>query len=160
MNKPPYKVLFICLGNICRSPTAEGVFRLMVQAGGLQNHIEVDSAGTGHWHIGNPPDPRAIEAAAQRGVAIDNLQARQISKQDMEYYDYIIGMDKDNIRSLQRIAKPSQRSKIHLFLAFAPEVGEREVPDPYYGNEDGFPHALALIEQASVGLLAHIESRL
>lgn len=149
-------VLFVCLGNICRSPTAEGVFRQLVNEQGLSHFISVDSAGTGNWHVGQQPDARAIEAATARGIDLSNLRGRQALANDFEQFDYVIAMDHDNYSNLAYLATPEQQEKLHLFLDFAKDVSEVEVPDPYYGG--GFPHVLDLIENASQGLLAHIRT--
>lgn len=147
-------VVFVCLGNICRSPTAEGVFGSLVKSRGLEEFIYIDSAGTSNWHIGEPPDPRATEAARARGIDLSALRGRQATASDFSEFDYVIAMDDDNYTNLSRLANPDQQHKLHLFLDFASGVVEREVPDPYYGG--GFPHVLDLIENASEGLLNHI----
>lgn len=150
------RVLFVCLGNICRSPMAEGVFRRAAEVRGLLPLLEIDSAGTGAWHIGNPPDARARDAAAQRGIDISGQRARQVGPEDFEVFDLIVAMDRSNLASLARMAPPDLRSKIRLFLDFAPDAGADEVPDPYYGGEDGFTLALDLIENAAQGLAEYI----
>lgn len=149
-------VLFVCLGNICRSPTAEGVFRELVRARGLEQSIRIDSAGTSNWHVGQAPDGRAIDAAAKRGIDLSHLRGRQAVAGDFSDFDYVIAMDRDNYGELSRLTKGDQQDKLHLFLHFASSVSETEVPDPYYGG--GFPHVLDLIENASQGLLDHIIS--
>ncbi len=149
-------VLFVCLGNICRSPTAEGVFRALVESRGLADSIHIDSAGTSNWHIGERPDPRAIEAASARGIDLTSLRGRQAIVRDFSEFDYVIAMDHENYANLSRLATPEQQSKLHLFLEFAGGVLEVEVPDPYFGGTGGFPHVLDLIENASEGLLNHI----
>ena len=151
-------VLFVCLGNICRSPTAEGVFRGLVEARGLADSIYIDSAGTSNWHIGERPDPRAIEAASKRGIDLTGLRGRQAIAQDFSEFDYVIAMDHENHANLSRLAAPDQQGKLYLFLEFANGVSEVEVPDPYFGSAGGFPHVLDLIENASQGLLDHILS--
>lgn len=153
---PVYRVLFVCLGNICRSPTAEGIFRKTVEARGLHRAFEIDSAGTGDWHIGAPPDHRARHAAARRGIDLSGLRARQANADDMAVFDYIIAMDHANYASLRRLAGARYRHKVHLFLDLSPGIDRDEVPDPYYGGEQGFDQALDLIEQASNDLLDHI----
>lgn len=150
-------VLFVCLGNICRSPTAEGVFRQLVQTQNLSQFISIDSAGTSNWHVGQPPDPRATEAARARGIDLSTLRGRQAKAKDFLEFDYVIAMDHENYASLSRLATPEQQDKLHLFLDFAEDVSELEVPDPYYGG--GFPHVLDLIENASRGLLNHIRTQ-
>lgn len=147
-------VVFVCLGNICRSPTAEGVFRERVRARGLEDMIHIDSAGTSDWHVGQAPDPRAIEAAAERGIDLSDLRGRQATPRDFSEFDYVIAMDNENYANLSRLANADQQHKLHLFLDFATDINETEVPDPYYGG--GFPHVLDLIENASQGLLDHI----
>ena len=150
------KVLFVCLGNICRSPTAEGVFRAKVADAGLAERIEIDSAGTSDWHIGEPPDDRGQQAAARRGYDLSAQRARQVKAGDFDRFDYVIAMDQSNVAKLSALAPAGTSEKISLFLAFAPEVGTREVPDPYYGGPDGFDRVLDMIEAASLGLLDDI----
>ena len=147
-------ILFVCLGNICRSPMAEGVFRQVAAARGLT--VTVDSAGTGSWHIGNPPDERAQRAAADRGFDISGLRARQVSSDDFERFDLVVAMDDSNVETLRRTAPGTAQDRIRLFLEFAPNLTVREVPDPYYGGADGFDHVLDLIEAAAGGLADHI----
>ena len=153
-------VLFVCLGNICRSPTAEGVFGRLLEQEGLADRVRVDSAGTGAWHVGEAPDERARAAALERGVDLSALRARQVSADDYLRFDHILAMDEDNLANLTARCPPQQRSKLGLFLEFAPQADEREVPDPYFGGEDGFGHVLDLIEAASRGLLAHLQGRM
>lgn len=149
-------VVFVCLGNICRSPTAEGVFRTLVESQGLADSIYIDSAGTSNWHVGESPDPRAIEAASKRGIDLTGLRGRQAVAEDFAKFDYVIAMDHENYANLSYLASPEQEAKLHLFLEFAEDVSEVEVPDPYFGSAGGFPHVLDLIENASNGLLKHI----
>tara|TARA_B100001057_G_C22830918_1_gene943366 strand:+ start:352 stop:831 length:480 start_codon:yes stop_codon:yes gene_type:complete len=149
-------ILFVCMGNICRSPTAEGVFRSIVDQSDLDKEFEVDSAGTHAYHIGEPPDDRTISAAKNRGVYINNLKARLIDDSDFEKFDYIIAMDKTNLLFLKEKSSVKYHTKMHLFLNFSKGEGELEVPDPYYGNADGFEHVLDLVEEASEGLLKEI----
>jgi protein-tyrosine phosphatase len=148
------RVLFVCLGNICRSPTAEAVFRSLLarEGGGLA--VEVDSAGTHAYHTGDPPDPRAIEAAARRGIDMTSLRARMVGPEDFARFDLVLAMDQQNFRRLQRLAPAEQRHRLRLFLEFAPALGRRDVPDPYYGGATGFEEVLDLVEEASRGLLA------
>jgi protein-tyrosine phosphatase len=153
------KVLFVCLGNICRSPTAEGVFRAIVDEAGLGDLVKIDSAGTSGWHIGDPPDERGQRAALTRGYDLSQQRARKVGPRDFETFDYIIGMDSRNVADLSAMAPAGTRDKVSLFLAFAPETGEREIPDPYYGGPDGFDQVLDLVEAASRGLLADIRAR-
>ena len=149
-------VLFVCLGNICRSPTAEGVFRHLVASEGLTDRICTDSAGMGSWHIGQPPDSRAQDAARMRGIDLSKQRARQAKPQDFERFDYVVAMDRDNFASLSSICPKGREHRIHLFLDFAPDVSESEVPDPYYGGPGGFDAVLDMIEVASRGLLDDI----
>lgn len=145
-------VLFVCMGNICRSPTAEGVFRHFVNEAGAADQIEIDSAGTHAYHVGEPPDRRATVAAERRGVSLAEIFARRVSDVDFERFDYILAMDEDNKMRLLDQAPEEHRSKVQLFLSFAPGR-ETEVPDPYYGGGAGFERVLDLIEEASRGLL-------
>lgn len=150
------KVLFVCMGNICRSPTAEGVFRELVQRYGLNDLIEIDSVGTHGYHVGSPPDSRAQAAAAARGMDISDLRARQVTASDFDYFDWILCMDDANLAIIQAECPATHRHKVHRLLDFAPDRRETEVPDPYYGQGDGFSYVLDLIEDASVGLLQAI----
>ncbi|MEP7154314.1 MAG: low molecular weight protein-tyrosine-phosphatase [Betaproteobacteria bacterium] len=150
------RVLFICMGNICRSPTAEGVFRKMVDDSSLAKKIEIDSAGTIGSHAGSKPDPRAIELASSRGYTLEKLRARQVTPADFERYDHIIAMDAQNLKHLREICPPELADKVELLMDFAPQSDSREVPDPYYGSAADFEHALVLIEQGCEGLLTHI----
>jgi protein-tyrosine phosphatase len=153
------RVLFVCLGNICRSPTAEGVFRTVVERAGLLQHIEIDSAGTHAYHVGEPPDARAQAAAQRRGVDLSGLRGRRATRVDIERFDYILAMDEENYQNLQTLSPQGLEHKIRLFLEFAPQRPEREVPDPYFGGEGGFERVLDMIEEASEGLLAHLRER-
>ena len=152
------KVLFVCLGNICRSPTAEGVFKKLVREAGLGREIKVDSAGTGAWHVNQSPDPRSQEAALKRGIDLSAQRARKISTDDFNNFDYLVAMDRSNLGNLKKICPPNLASRISLFLEFAPELGHQEVPDPYQGGDEGFERVLDLIEVASQGLLSYIVS--
>lgn len=150
-------VLFVCTGNICRSPTAEGVFRQHVVEAGLGETIEIDSAGTHGFHVGEPPDPRARAAASERGVDLGDIRSRRFAPYDFEYFAYIIAMDESNLGMLlSNATSESERRRIHRMLDFAFESSEREVPDPYYGPSGGFERVLDLIEDASSGLLRHL----
>lgn len=153
------KVLFVCMGNICRSPTAHGVFRQLVDREELADRIEVDSAGTHAYHVGNPPDQRARQTAARRGVVLDDLRARQVSAMDIENYDYVLAMDQDNYHGLCAICPPGHERKIGLYLDYAHDVKTREVPDPYYGGPNGFEQVFDMVEAAAEGLLADIRRR-
>jgi protein-tyrosine phosphatase len=146
------------MGNICRSPTAEGVFKHLVNVEGLAGSIESDSAGTHDYHIGSPPDSRAQAAASQRGYDLSPLRARQITVQDFADFDYVLAMDEANRIALRNICPTQYRERIKLFLEFAPESGRREVPDPYYGGSQGFEEVLNLVESAARGLLEHIRT--
>ncbi len=149
-------VLFVCMGNICRSPTAEVVFRHYVENAGLSDEILIDSAGTHDYHIGHPPDLRSQSAAAQRGYEMAGLRGRQVDSSDFERFDYILAMDKANLAILQYLAPRGCKKRLGLFLDYARHRGEREVPDPYYGGEQGFENVLDMVEDAAQGLLQHI----
>ena len=154
------KVLFVCLGNICRSPTAEGVFRKLVEEQGLDEAIGIDSAGTHAYHIGAPPDSRAQEAARRRGIDMSSLVGRRVDAGDFYTFDYILAMDESNEYHLREMAPAEEIHRVRRFLEFATERSEREVPDPYYGGNAGFENVLDLIEAASEGLLADIKLEL
>jgi protein-tyrosine phosphatase len=154
------RVLFVCTGNICRSPSAEGVFKHQVAAAGLADLITADSAGTHDYHVGDTPDSRAQEAAARRGYDISKLHGRQVIRRDFVEFDYVLAMDKLNMKLLERICPKEQRHKLKLFMEFAPGTVAREVPDPYYGSARDFESVLDLLEAASVGLLEHLRERL
>ena len=158
MAEQPIKVLMVCLGNICRSPTAEAVFRKKVQSEKLEASIEVDSAGTGSWHIGEPPDRRSMQAAKQRDYDMSAQRARQVSVLDMETFDYIFAMDKQNLQDLLDMSATEHQHKISLFLHQGKSDYE-DVPDPYYSGGDGFELVLDLIEEASDSLLSSLASR-
>ena len=150
------RVLFVCMGNICRSPTAEGVFRRLVDQQGLAGKITVDSAGTHDYHIGDAPDARSQAAAARRGYDLSALRARQVVRDDFRTFDYVLAMDKINLGLLQGICPDEYRSRLKLFLEFADDGVLREVPDPYYGGAQGFEQVLDLVENAARGLLREI----
>lgn len=150
------RVLFVCLGNICRSPTAEGVFRDLVGREGLSDRIATDSCGTGNWHVGDPPDARAVAEATRRGIQLDDLRARQLHPDDFARFNFVLGMDRKNLASLHSQCPPEHFAKVQLFLSFDPDAGTTEVPDPYYGGPDGFRDVFDMIDAASRGLLAHI----
>lgn len=154
------KVLFVCLGNICRSPTAEGVFRKLVEEQGLLDKIEIDSAGTHAYHVGSAPDSRAQEAARRRGIDMSSLVGRRVDDGDFYIFDYILAMDESNEYHLREMAPPKEIYRIRRFLEFAPERTEREVPDPYYGGDKGFENVLDLVGDASEGLIAEIKLQL
>ena len=149
-------VLFVCMGNICRSPSAEGYFRHIVEEANLTDLINIDSAGTHAYHIGSPPDTRAQLAAKKRGLDLSHLRGRKVEENDFNKFDYVLGMDKSNYSDLMEVAG-GEADNLHLFLAFANNFTEQEVPDPYYGGDQGFEHVLDLIEDASRGLLQHIK---
>ena len=153
-------VLFVCLGNICRSPTAEAVFRERVIAAGLEEQIRIDSTGTGDWHIGRAPDPRTREAAARRGYQMDALRARQVSPQDFYEFDVVLAMDNANLADLQAMQPSDVTVTLGRFLDYSSGASVREVPDPYYGGEDGFDRVLDLIEGGADGLLDALRERL
>jgi protein-tyrosine phosphatase len=151
-----HRILFVCLGNICRSPMAEGVFRRVAEDAGKLHLFEIDSAGMGDWHKGEAPDHRAQKAALGRGVDISGQAARKVELEDFEDFDLVLAMDGSNIEDLHDIAPHAARAKIRRFLDYAPQVGTQDVPDPYYGGTEGFDHALDLIEAAAQGLLAEL----
>lgn len=144
------------MGNICRSPTAEGVFRHKVHEAGLEHRIDIDSAGTHAYHVGNPPDPRSQDAARKRNIDLSSQRARRVTADDFSEFDYIVAMDESNRYDLQSICPAGYEDRIHLFLDFA-DCRQTEVPDPYYGQGRGFELVLDLVEQASDGLLDHIQ---
>jgi protein-tyrosine phosphatase len=153
------KVLFVCLGNICRSPTAEAVTRTIAEREAPQLALEVDSAGTAGYHIGDPPDPRTQAAAARRGYDLSKLRARIVEPADFARFELILAMDRNNLAVLERRRPVSARSELRLFLEYAPQLGTAEVPDPYYGGANGFEDVLDLVEAASRGLLQHLRGR-
>lgn len=149
-------VLFVCMGNICRSPTAQGVFESLVQRSGLAQSIQVDSAGTHAYHVGNQPDSRSQQAALGRGIDLSMQRARQVQTADFSDFDYVLAMDLHNLQALQRFTQARQAKNLKLFMEFASRWHEREVPDPYYGGSQGFERVLDMIEDASEGLLEHL----
>lgn len=151
-------VLFVCLGNICRSPLAEGVFRNLVARRGLEDRFDIDSAGTGGWHAGEPPDTRALEVAARNGVRLTS-RARQVTGTDLERFDWVIAMDRDNLRALKGLATSARaQSVLHLLRAFDPagSADDDEVPDPYYGGPSGFVNVYEMVDRSCEALLEHI----
>ena len=150
------RVLFVCLGNICRSPTAHAVFESLLERRGLSSVVEVDSCGTGDWHVGHPPDRRATVEARKRGYDLTPLRARQVEPADFQRYHYILAMDRMNLADLRDLCPDDFDGHLGLFLSFARQGDTDEVPDPYYGGEEGFTRVLDLIEQASEGLLGEI----
>lgn len=153
------KVLFVCMGNICRSPTAEGVFREYVHRAGLIEEIQIDSAGTHSYHVGSQPDKRAQRAAMKRGVDLSTQRARSVAEQDFEVFDYILAMDGANYEDLVAFCPKDHQHKIHLYLTFAKNSDERDVPDPYYGGSKGFEYVLDLVEEAAEGFIEHLRQQ-
>lgn len=160
MVKPYIRVLFVCAGNICRSPTAEGVFRHSVASAGLGQKVFLDSAGTHGYHVGHPPDRRAQLAAAQRGYDIAGLRARQVTGQDFIEFDYILAMDLENLSHLKQVAPAQHLGKLALFMDYGRARQGEEVPDPYYGGAQGFELVLDMAEDAAQGLLQQIKKKL
>ncbi len=151
-------VLFVCMGNICRSPTAQGVFQSLVDKYGLNQSITVDSAGTYDFHIGKKPDSRSIAAAAARHYDLTEMRARQVKDSDFESFDLILAMDNENYSDLLSMCKKEHHNKIKLFLEFSSQTKSIEVPDPYYAGQEGFETVLDLVEDASRGLLTYIKT--
>ncbi len=154
----PCRVLFVCLGNICRSPTAQGVFEHLVTRENLGKDIIVDSAGTSGWHIDSAPDARTVQAAKSRGYDLSALRGRKAITQDFELFDFVLAMDQENLDVLKALKPKNYSGHLGLFLDFASNSSTREVPDPYYGGAKGFDTVLDLIEDASEGLLAHLKT--
>jgi protein-tyrosine phosphatase len=157
--KPVIKVLFVCMGNICRSPTAEAVFRSCAGNAGLAGRILIDSAGTHDYHVGEPPDLRAQQAARQRGYDMGGLRGRQVEEGDFRRFDYVLAMDRANLSILQRLMPPDGNARVQLFFDYARHYAGCEVPDPYYGDTGGFERVLDMVEDASEGLLRHIRHK-
>jgi len=145
------KVLFVCMGNICRSPTAEGVFNKVIQDMRMADHFLVDSAGTHAYHIGEPSDPRSQQTARGRGIDLSRIRARKVASADFEYFDHILAMDSDNYHILMSASPSEHQHKVSLFLDYATDSKEQDVPDPYYGGPNGFEHVFDLVEEASKG---------
>ena len=154
------KILFVCLGNICRSPTAEAVFREVAAREAPDLAITVDSAGSAGYHVGAPPDPRTCAAAARRGYDLSPLRARIVEPEDFERFDLILAMDRENLAALRSRAPKDMHERVRLFLEFAPELATSDVPDPYYGGPNGFEEVLDLVEAAAHGLLKHVRQQL
>jgi len=148
------RILFFCMGNICRSPTAEGVMRAKLRAAGIDVEVEVDSAGTHGYHVGEPPDERSQEHAALRGYDLSTLRARKLVPDDFSRFDLVLAMDDDNLANAQRLCPPAQRHRLKLLMDYAPHTGKHHVPDPYYGGPAGFDEVLDLVEAACDGLIA------
>lgn len=156
-DQPEIAVLMVCMGNICRSPTAHGVFRHRLAEAGLLDRVRVESAGTHGYHVGAKPDRRARTAALERGYEFDDLRARQVETADFERFDYVLAMDRDNLAMLERLGSgEGGRAEIALFLDYSPDLAGREVPDPYYGAMNGFEEVLDLVEAGADSLLAHL----
>ena len=149
------RILFVCLGNICRSPSAEGVFASRLQQSALAQQVQIDSAGTGGYHTGEPPDRRATAAALKRGYDLRAQRARAVADEDFSRFDLILAMDQSNLDNLRARAPANAKAQLGLFMAFAPDW-PAEVPDPYYGGDDGFEQVLDMLEAASAGLLEHL----
>lgn len=154
------KVLFVCMGNICRSPTAEGVVRHLLRRKNLEGRVEVDSAGTHGYHVGEAPDQRTQRAAASRSYDLSDMRARKVAAQDVDYFDMILAMDHNNLSVLQRICPPDKHDRLGLFMSYAKNFDDDEVPDPYYGLGHGFDLVLDMVEDAANGLIESIEQRL
>jgi protein-tyrosine phosphatase len=153
-------VLFVCMGNICRSPTAEGVFRHLARETGMYDRLVIDSAGTHDYHVGEAPDRRAQEAARRRGYDLSGLRGRQVSDRDFHEFDYILAMDRENLASLKRFCPPEHQHKVRLYLSFSGSFPNLEVPDPYYGGHQGFDRVLDMVEDAAAGLLEEIRTEM
>ncbi|MCA1805409.1 MAG: low molecular weight phosphotyrosine protein phosphatase [Xanthomonadaceae bacterium] len=153
------RVLFVCMGNICRSPSAEGVFAALVEREGLRDQILIDSAGTHAYHVGEPPDPRAQSAALQRGIDLSGQRARKVCSEDFERFEYVLPMDLANYQILEGMRPAQGCAELRRFLEYAPDLPEEDVPDPYYGGPKGFARVLDLIEEAAEGLLREIRQR-
>ncbi|MEI5681913.1 MULTISPECIES: low molecular weight protein-tyrosine-phosphatase [unclassified Mesorhizobium] len=154
--KSQTSILFVCLGNICRSPLAEGVFRAVISERGVADDFLLDSAGTGGWHQGSAPDPRSVAIAAEHGLDISAQKARKVVSADFQRFDLILGMDRSNVDDLRQAAPPEARDRVHLFLDFAGGKGN-DVPDPYYGGADGFGDVYRMIRDASESLADRLE---
>ena len=155
-----YSVLLVCMGNICRSPTAEVVLRKLIRINGLGNTVEVDSAGTHGYHVGEAPDARTQRAALARGYNLSQLRARKVARQDLDYFNLILAMDKSNLDNLRRMAPPEAHDRIKLFMDYAKNFDDDEVPDPYYGLGHGFDLVLDMVEDAAQGLVEEIKKKI
>lgn len=154
------KVLFVCMGNICRSPTAEGVFRDLLRREGLEGRIEVDSAGTHGYHVGEAPDVRTQRAAASRGYDLTSMRARKVAPQDLDYFDLILAMDRSNLEVLRRMCPPEREERLGLLMHYAHGFDDDEVPDPFYGLGHGFDLVIDMVEDAAQGLVAALRERI
>jgi protein-tyrosine phosphatase len=157
MATSPIHVLFVCMGNICRSPSAEAVFLKLIQEKEMAHLFDVDSAGTHAYHVGNPADSRSLQAAQSRGIDMSTHRARRLEALDYDIYDYILAMDRDNYDLILADCPRLHVEKVRLYLSFAPQLGRDEVPDPYYGGAQGFDHVLDLVEAAAHGFLEHVQ---
>lgn len=155
-----FNILFVCMGNICRSPSAEGFFSSCLESSDYSDQVKIDSAGTHSYHVGHSPDSRAIETAASFDVDISNLRARKVSSSDFHHYDLIIAMDRSNLEDLQRIQPAGSKASLEMMMQYHPDGQPDEVPDPYYGGMDGFTYMCKLLQSASDGLLRDVEERL
>jgi protein-tyrosine phosphatase len=156
----PYRILFVCLGNICRSPIAEVVMRRLVSEAGLEDRIAVESAGTGDWHLGQPADPRTLDVLRRSGYDGSAHRARQITREWFDAHDLVVAMDESNVDALRRMAPREARDKIRLLLSFDPDAAQTEVPDPYAGEAEGFDAVLAMVEQGCRALLEQVKTEL
>lgn len=154
-----YRILMVCMGNICRSPTAEGVLRQYIKNNRLGDKVEVDSAGTHGYHVGEAPDPRTQRAASARGYNLSQLRARKVAPQDLEYFDLILAMDKTNLDNLRRMSMPELHDRIKLFMDYSQNFEDDEVPDPFYGLGHGFDLVLDMVEDAAQGLVDELKGR-
>ena len=159
MSKDKISILFVCLGNICRSPTAEGIFRHMLSEMNISDNFELDSAGTHAYHVGAAPDSRAQATAVAHGVDLSDLKGRKVEVSDFDKFDFVLAMDKDNYSNLKEMCPPERYQNLSLFLDFAKELDIDEVPDPYYGGTGGFDKVFDMLEQASLGLIEYIKNK-
>ncbi|MGE5384682.1 MAG: low molecular weight protein-tyrosine-phosphatase [Betaproteobacteria bacterium] len=155
-----YRVLLVCMGNICRSPTAEGVLKHRIKIMGLSDKVEVDSAGTHGYHVGEPPDPRTQRAALSRGYNLSQMRARRVAPQDLEYFDLVLAMDKTNLDNLRRMAPADKHDRIRLFMDYSENFDDDEVPDPFYGLGHGFDLVIDMVEDAAKGLADELKKKL
>ena len=158
-SRPEWRILFVCMGNICRSPTAEGMLRKRLEEEGMADRVAVDSCGTGAWHVGQPPDPRALRAATDRGIDLGELRGRQLTVEDFERFDEILVMDSDNLERTLALQPADSRARVSRLLNYAGQLDE-DVPDPYFGGEAGFQQVLDQLEDAVEGVVASLRQRL